>query len=221
MGLVPTKGRDMPNSKQGSTTNKAGSAGKGRTSVGLDKVISVATQAFLRYGYLGTSMKLLAKEIGTTAPALYWYFPSKEDLYIAVLETAMKDFSKSVSEAATSSDPKERLQQYVRAHVIWQLNQSDAARAFDFSKVDSDDIPSERFEEVHKLQIEYRNNIREVLERGQASGVFDIPNIKIAASAIITLCEYVHTWFNPSGLLSSKEVADAIVVLVLKMIDAK
>lgn len=193
---------------------------KKRITVGMDRVMAVATQMFLRYGYLGTSMKALAQELGTSAPALYWYFPSKEDLYIAVLETSMKDFTASVSSDITASDAVGKLSQFVRAHVTWQLNQSEAARTFDLANVAGGDIPVERFGEVRRLQIEYRDAIRRVLSDGVESRAFVIDNVNVTASTIITLCEYVHTWFNPTGKMSSEEIADALVELVLNMVNA-
>lgn len=180
--------------------------------------MEVATQMFLRRGYPGTSMKALANELGVSAPALYWYFPSKEDLYVEVIETSMRDFADSVHAAATAPEPSVRLQQLVRAHVIWQLDQSDAARTFDLSRAHADEFPVERLAEVRQLQIDYRNQIRQLLQDGCAQGLFVIEDVNVTAFTIITLCEYVYSWFNPEGKLSTTEVAERLVTLVMNMV---
>lgn len=74
-------------------------------------------------------MKALAQELGVSAPALYWYFSSKDDLYVSVLDAAMRDFLAHVRDSITEDDPVLRLGQIVRAHVTWQLQQLGAARA--------------------------------------------------------------------------------------------
>lgn len=173
---------------------------------------------FLRVGYAGTSLKRIGTELGVSAPALYWYFPSKEDLYIAVIEASMRDFVDFVRAGTTSTEPSEQLEQLVRAHVTWQLDQSESARAFDLSRVQTPSIPAERFEATRQMQLEYRGDVRLLLQRGQTLGIFDIDDIKVSAAAIITLCEYVHTWFNPNGPLTSKEVADEMVALARRMV---
>ncbi|WP_075201188.1 TetR/AcrR family transcriptional regulator [Leucobacter japonicus] len=181
--------------------------------------MEVATQMFLRRGYPGTSMKALANELGVSAPALYWYFPSKEDLYVEVIETSMRDFASSVHAAATSSDPAIKLQQLVRAHVVWQLDQSDAARTFDLSRAHAEEFPVERLSGVRQLQIDYRDQIRQVLQHGCDQGSFTVEDINVTAFSIITLCEYVYSWFNPHGKLSTTAVAERFVTLVLNMVN--
>jgi AcrR family transcriptional regulator len=50
------------------------------------KIIEVAYHLFLTTGYRGTTMDEIAGVLGVTKPALYQYFPGKEDLYAAVAE---------------------------------------------------------------------------------------------------------------------------------------
>src|SRR5262245_9789969 len=117
----------------GSSTGPAKRPRKSRggrdNGVGRERVMQVALQMFLANGYAGTSLKAVADELGVSPPALYWYFPSKEDLYSSVIEQAMQDFLSYVRDAITDSDPVFKLSQLVRAHVTWQLQQSEIAQA--------------------------------------------------------------------------------------------
>lgn len=153
-----------------------------------------------------------------SAPALYWYFSSKEDLYVEVIETSMHDFLQFSRSSITAERASDRLAQFVRAHVTWQLEQAVAARNFDLGRIQARDISSARFEPTRQLQIEYRDNLRYLLQRGQACGVFDIANINVTAAVIITMCEYVFTWFNPQGALTVIEVADHLVGLARNIV---
>src|SRR5262245_57014315 len=80
-----------------------------REAVGRERVMEVALQQFVANGYAGASLKALSNELGISPPALYWYFPSKEELYVSVIEQAMSDFSKAVYESLTDDDPVFRL----------------------------------------------------------------------------------------------------------------
>src|SRR5487761_182958 len=54
---------------------------------------------------------------------------------------------------------------------------------------------------------DYRHEIEELLERGAAEGRFSVDNAKVAAFAIIEMCEAVPKWFRPDGDLSDERVA--------------
>ncbi|MCG2621857.1 TetR/AcrR family transcriptional regulator [Arthrobacter sp. I2-34] len=185
--------------------------------------MKVALQKFLQYGYAGTSMKALAQELGVSAPALYWYFPSKDDLYVSVLDASMKDFLGHVRESITEEEPVHKLGQIVRAHVTWQLQQLGAARAFDLTMTyrgESHDLPPERLASVFEMQRKYVREVGEVLQAGKDRGVMRVDDVTTTAFAIITLCDYVFTWFDPQGGMSVAAVANRYEGLVRNMVGA-
>lgn len=49
-------------------------------------IIQVARREFAQAGYLGTTNRSIADQVGITTGAIYHYFPSKLDLYLAVFE---------------------------------------------------------------------------------------------------------------------------------------
>ncbi|WP_396910536.1 TetR/AcrR family transcriptional regulator [Mycolicibacterium sp.] len=191
--------------------------------VGRERVMQVALQMFLANGYAGTSLKAVADELGVSPPALYWYFPSKEDLYSSVIEQAMQDFLKYVRDSITDSDPVFKLSQLVRAHVTWQLQQSEVAQAFDLTmtiKGRSTEIPESRLAPIRKLEHDYVEQVRSILREGAEQGVFAVDDYVTTAFAIITMCEYVNTWYNASGPLSVAAVANRYEGLARKMVGA-
>lgn len=205
----------------GATGTRSKRNGAARDVVGKERVMQEALRMFLQRGYPGTSMKALAQELGVSAPALYWYFPSKEDLFVSVIETAMNDFVAHVRRSITETDPVLKLGQLVRAHVTWQLQQSDAARAFDLTmsvRSLANDIPQERLAPIVEMEREYVLEFRTVLEEGHKRGSMVIDDVKTTAFAIITLCEYVHTWFNPQGDMTVAAVANRYEGLVRSMV---
>lgn len=202
---------------------KTGGGARGhRGDVGQDRVMDAALQLFLTHGYAGTSLKAVADELGISPPALYWYFPSKEDLYLSVLQRSMEDFTSYVGETIVGDDdPLYKLSQLVRAHVTWQLNQANAAQAFDLTmtvKGRSINIREEKLAPVVKMQTNYVTLVRSILHEGVDDGVFAIDDVKTTAFGIITLCEYVTTWYNPAGELSVPAVANRYEGIVRRMV---
>ena len=56
-----------------------------------EKIIKAAFTLFLEKGYHGTTMGEIAGSLGVTKPALYQYFPGKENLFAAVAEQARQE----------------------------------------------------------------------------------------------------------------------------------
>jgi AcrR family transcriptional regulator len=57
------------------------------------KIVEAAYTFFLRKGYHATTMGEIAGSLGVTKPALYQYFPGKEDLYAAVAEHGREELA--------------------------------------------------------------------------------------------------------------------------------
>ena len=55
------------------------------------KIVKAASNLFLNKGYHKTTMDEIAGALGVTKPALYQYFPGKEDLYAAVAEHSRQE----------------------------------------------------------------------------------------------------------------------------------
>ncbi len=68
------------------------------------KILKVAERQFAVKGYSGAYLQSIAKEVGVQKTALYYYFPSKEALYAAVLEQMLERLDQVVG-LATSRDP--------------------------------------------------------------------------------------------------------------------
>ena len=74
-----------------------------------DKVLEAGLQVFSERGYRA-SMDEIAKATGVTRTVLYYYFPTKKDLFRAVLEAQVTEFLRHIAPAvATQGTPEDRL----------------------------------------------------------------------------------------------------------------
>ena len=62
-------------------------------------ILDVAERSFLERGYADTSMSTIAAELGGSKTTLWTYFPSKEALFAAVLDSKIADFQRALDEA--------------------------------------------------------------------------------------------------------------------------
>jgi AcrR family transcriptional regulator len=58
----------------------------------VEEIVALAEQRLREDGYDGLSVAALARELGLAQNAIYWYFPSKDHLFVAVLRRMLEDF---------------------------------------------------------------------------------------------------------------------------------
>lgn len=82
-----------------------------KTEITKRKLLKSALRVFTRDGFEGASIDEIAAEAGYTRGAFYAHFPSKEDLFFAMLESESRKHFEAVSAAIASlGSQQERLQ---------------------------------------------------------------------------------------------------------------
>ncbi len=82
------------------------------------QLLARATELFATHGYDELSMAKLAREAGISKPLLYHYFPSKRDLFEAVLGQAAEEHLRRIS-TDDGLPPAAQLTAAVAAYLTW------------------------------------------------------------------------------------------------------
>ncbi|NBR85150.1 MAG: TetR/AcrR family transcriptional regulator [Verrucomicrobia bacterium] len=82
-----------------------------------DKILAIALRLFADRGYAGTSIQDIVDGARVTKPALYYYFPSKAELYQALLNRAHDErFRLMQAASARGKDLSGKLEEILNAH---------------------------------------------------------------------------------------------------------
>jgi len=68
------------------------------------KIVEAAYSLFLDKGYHATTMSSIADSLGVTKPAIYQYFPGKEELYAAVAEHGREELASILERSFNNRD---------------------------------------------------------------------------------------------------------------------
>ena len=97
--------------------------GRALTSRGEERrrqLLDTATAAFAEHGYHTTSVADIVERLGVAKGVFYWYFESKEALFLEVLERAQRDLRGAHEVAiAEEADPLRRLEVGIRSSLTW------------------------------------------------------------------------------------------------------
>ncbi len=100
-----------------------------RTPDTRDRVLQVAQALFAERGYRGTSLRDIAKRIGIKAPSLLHHFPSKQQLYIAVIERMFENLEDAANAVAWGRESRQdRMRQAVRDAIDFIASHPDFVR---------------------------------------------------------------------------------------------
>lgn len=146
------------------------------------KLVDVARQLFAKKGVGATTMNDIAVASKKGRRTLYTYFKSKDQIYMAVVESELKMLSDTMDKVAKKPTvPDEKILELITTHldIIKMAVYRNGTLRADFFR----DIW--RVETMRKY---FDNNeiklFREVLREGKEQGLFDIDNVEITADIL-------------------------------------
>jgi AcrR family transcriptional regulator len=181
-----------------------------------ERIEQVALGLFLERGYAGTPLRLIAQAASVTTPALYWHFKSKDDLCFSIVAREYQEFGDLVREAVGQGPPEQQLRQYVEAFVSLQLFRRTGAMKLGFDQLVAS-LPTAQRARLAQIQRPLFEQLRDILSSGESVGVFSVLDATVTALAIISMANYVFTWYRPTGSLSVEEIAEAYADLALRL----
>jgi AcrR family transcriptional regulator len=97
------------------------------------RVLDVAMALFIRHSFAGTSLQMIANELGFTKAAIYYHFRTREQLLIGVMEPMLRQIRAVVDTAEQQRSARSRAETMVNGYVdLIATNRSVAAvLAFD------------------------------------------------------------------------------------------
>jgi AcrR family transcriptional regulator len=69
------------------------------------ELLTAATELFLRNGYAGTTMAEISAAAGVAPANVYWYFPSKDDIFAAVMDRRLSREARALDQELAGLDP--------------------------------------------------------------------------------------------------------------------
>src|SRR5476651_2121760 len=93
-------------------------------------IMAAALEFFSLYGIHGTSLDQVAERADVSKTNLLYYFPSKEDLYIAVLKGLLDIWLAPLKALQSDQHPLEAIREYIRLKLCVSRDHPQASRLF-------------------------------------------------------------------------------------------
>jgi AcrR family transcriptional regulator len=162
-------------------------------------VIDTAKEVFAAQGFAGASLAMVSEKSGISAGLILYHFKSKENLYKVVLETLAKEYYEAISQSATTSDPRDAMQEMLRATFKYWSEESTYNKISTWAYLEN---RTDFIDEEARLTVDLAEKIRFMQERGGFEGRF---------SPMVLLCMAIgpiHFWIRHRELLHQAMYAD-------------
>jgi len=102
-----------------------------RTAETRETILRTAEHIFAEHGLAGARIDAIATAAGVNKALIYYYFKSKDALYLAIVEQHMKEFSCQALELLSSDEGvKDKILHYVSMHFDFIAARKDYPRLF-------------------------------------------------------------------------------------------
>jgi len=183
------------------------------------QVRAAALRLFKEKGYHATSMRDIAEAVGINKGSLYSYIKSKEDLLVPVFDQAQGMLTSQIEQIAadTAASPTERLKRALHAHVTAVAENLDVLTVYlsEWRQLAAESLATNRDQRER-----YAAMFHQILRDGIASGEFREMDTRIVMLGMIGMCNYLFRWYRPDGRLAPDQIADELIEMVIRGVQA-
>jgi len=162
-----------------------------------DKILVAAQELFARFGYAGTTMKMVAEQAEVASGLVFHYFDSKENLFMAagseLIDTMILVLRDKIEDSSNGCDA---LSIFVKAYLEFTIEHEKTFPTIIRCSPFSDDNPDLDRKKIGAKFKELIDIVEEVLRRGIEDGsIVDLPVTQTAFMVYANIVGAVRTRF--------------------------
>ena len=179
------------------------------------RILNAAAHVLSVKGYAGTRLSDVADYAELQAPAIYYYFPSREDLIEEVMYAGIADMRRHLQAALDALPPEispiDKILAAVEAHLRHELELSDYASA---SIRNAGQMPERLRARQLKEEAAYGRIWRRLFDEARADGQLrDDLDARLAQLLVIGALNWCAEWFDPRRSSVDTVVSNAQVLV--------
>jgi len=170
-----------------------------------DRMLRAAAKCFNEKGYSGSSLKDVAKILGLTDAALYYYVKNKEELvylcYLRAGDVGRETMDRAIAEGCSGLDI---VQRYLRYHLEAMTGERGPIAIM--SEIPS--LKPEHRERILEISRHHSTRFESLLEKGIEDGSIAACDVRMTGNAIMGSLNWVPKWFHGDAAIAAKVVTE-------------
>ena len=175
-----------------------------------DRILKAAATCFNEKGYSGTSLKDVARHLGLTDAALYYYVRNKEELvyqcYLRAAELGRQAMERGIAEGETGF---EQAMLYIRYHI--EIMVGDEAPVAIMSEIPS--LKRSHRNEILQVSRRHSAGFEAILQRGIEDGSIAPCDVRMTGNAVMGSINWIPKWYHGKAAMADQILAEFPVIL--------
>ena len=170
-----------------------------------DRMLRAAAKCFNEKGYSGSSLKDVARILGLTDAALYYYVKNKEELvylcYLRAGDVGRETMDRAINEGKNGLDIVRR---YLRYHL--EVMTGERGPIAIMSEIPS--LKPEHRERILDISRQHGARFEAVLDQGIEDGSIAPCDVRMTGNAIMGSLNWVPKWFHGDAAIAANVIAE-------------
>jgi AcrR family transcriptional regulator len=176
------------------------------------QLMDYAAARFAENGYHPTSVAEIVQGLGVGKGVFYWYFDSKEQLFVEILRDAQHSLRVAQQQVISDEDdPVRRIELGIRASMRWSADHGDVNQLIQFAVTDERFIPAIR----KGQEVAVADAMRHISE-GVERGLIRDADPMMLAHAVLGVTAHLARVFIHERKEPADDVADAAASFILE-----
>ena len=175
-----------------------------------DRILKAAATCFNEKGYSGTSLKDVARHLGLTDAALYYYVRNKEELvyqcYLRAAELGRQAMERGIAEGKTGF---EQAMLYIRYHI--EIMVGDEGPVAIMSEIPS--LKRSHRNEILQVSRRHSAGFEAILQRGIEDGSIAPCDVRMTGNAVMGSINWIPKWYHGKAAMADQILAEFPVIL--------
>ena len=182
------------------------------------RLLDAAVRAFAERGFHGTTTRDVAAAAGMSPAALYVHHKSKEDLLYLISRQGHEDTLQLVRRAiASADDPVGQLRRVIGDFAEHHARDRTSARTVNYELAA---LSPEHLEEIRGTRHDIEEEVRDLVSRGVAAGVFSVVDPAMSAAALLSLGFDLARWYHDGSRWTPEEIGRHYSEIGLRVVGA-
>ena len=168
-----------------------------------DRMLRAAARCFNEKGFSGSSLKDVAKILGLTDAALYYYVRNKEELvylcYVRAAELGREAMQRAIADGGNGL-------QIVRAYLRYHIDIMVGERGPIAIMSEIPSLKPQHREEVLELSRRHSAHFEEILRAGIADGSISPCDVRMTGNAIMGSINWIPKWYHGDAAVGRKVI---------------
>lgn len=179
----------------------------------MRRVEETAARLFAERGYDRANFDDIAGDLGLRGPSLYYYFPSKEEMFLACVEHSWGEVMRRLEQIAQRAEPPGvRLRRLFAEQVLIETRDYPTFAPL-FFRVQ---VPVPRLQSrVAEIKRAHGDIIRRVAAECAAEAGQDKEAVWVALMAAFGALAYLPEWYSPGEPMSAEDLADRLAATLV------